>query len=201
MMFYDTRKNDHGFRYDPFKALVAPRPIGWIGTKSKEGQANLAPYSFFNAISAKPNMVMFSSFGYKDTVSNIQATGVFSCSIVSYALRDRMNESSAPVGPDVNEFALAGLTEAPCQFIDVSYVAEAPAALECRLVDVVNLNQYDGIFSDYAMVLGEVVGVHIKDEMLVDGMVDATKLHQLSRLGYMDYAVVKEVFSLDRPKG
>ena len=200
-MFYDARKNDHGLPHDPFKALVAPRPIGWISSRSADGVSNLAPYSFFNAISARPNIVMFSSDGHKDSVSNIEATGAFACSIVSHALADAMNKSSAPVAADVNEFELAGLTEAPCRLIDVSYVAEAPAALECRLLEVIKLNKYDGIESVNEMVIGEVIGVHVREECIKDGIVDATALNQLSRLGYMDYAAVNEVFSLKRPKG
>ena len=199
-MFYDAQQNSHGLPHDPFKALVGPRPIGWISTRSKDGISNLAPYSFFNAISAQPNLVMFSSQGHKDSVTNIEETGVFAVSMVSYDLRDRMNKSSAPVDPDVNEFDLAGLTEAPCQMINASYVSEAPAALECRLLDVIHLNKYQGIVSAYEMVIGEVVGVHIKDDMLIDGKVDAPSMRLLSRLGYMDYASVDSVFSLTRPK-
>nr|WP_321444107.1 flavin reductase family protein [uncultured Cohaesibacter sp.] len=200
-MFYDARDNDHGLPHDPFKALVGPRPIGWISTKSKAGISNLAPYSFFNAIAAQPNLVMFSSQGHKDSVTNIEETGVFACSMVSHDLRDVMNKSSAPVAPDVSEFELAGLNEAPCQLIDAPYVAEAPAALECRLLEVVRLNKYEGIDSSYEMVIGEVIGIHIKDEMLIDGKVDAVSMQLLSRLGYMDYSTVNEVFSLSRPKG
>ncbi|TLP48654.1 flavin reductase family protein [Cohaesibacter sp. CAU 1516] len=199
-MFYDSRTNDHGLPHDPFKALVGPRPIGWISTRSKAGISNLAPYSFFNAIATQPNLVMFSSQGHKDSVTNIEETGVFACSMVSHELRDVMNKSSAPVDPDVSEFELAGLTEAPCQLIDAPYVAEAPAALECRLLEVVRLNKYEGVDSSYEMVIGEVIGIHIKDEMLVDGKVDAPSMQLLSRLGYMDYATVNEVFSLSRPK-
>ena len=200
-MFYDARRGDHDLPHDPFKALVAPRPIGWISSRGADGVSNLAPYSFFNAISAQPSLVMFSSQGHKDSVSNIAATGAFACSLVSYELRDAMNKSSAAVGPQINEFRLAGLTEAPCKLIDASYVAEAPAALECRLLEIIPLNKYAGIDSPYEMVIGEVIGVHIKDAFLVDGLVDAAKLKLISRLGYKDYALVDDIFSLDRPAG
>ena len=165
-MFYDARTQDHGLPHDPFKALVAPRPIGWISTRSKDGISNLAPYSFFNAVSAQPNMVMFSSQGHKDSVSNIEATGVFACSIVTRTLAERMNATSAPVGKDVNEFELAGVSEAACELIDVSYVKESPAALECRLLEIIPLNRYEGVESEYEMVLGEVIGVHIGDALI-----------------------------------
>ena len=199
-MFYDARKNDHGLPHDPFKAVVAPRPIGWISSRSAAGISNLAPYSFFNAVASQPNMVMFSSYGMKDSVSNIEETGEFACSLVSYDLRDKMNASSASVGADVNEFELASLTEAPCRLIKASYVAEAPAALECKLLEIVHLGRYEGIESNYHMVIGHVVGVHIKDDFIEGGIVNGAKLQQLSRLGYLDYAAVDEVFSLTRPK-
>ncbi|PLW78709.1 flavin reductase family protein [Cohaesibacter celericrescens] len=199
-MFYDTRINDHGLRHDPFKVLIAPRPIGWISSKSASGVSNLAPYSFFNAVAADPGLVMFSSDGHKDSVSNIEATGVFACSLVNYDLRDAMNKSSMPVGPDVNEFELAGITEAPCKLIDASYVAESPAALECRLLEIIPLNKYEGINSNNEMVLAEVIGIHIQDSFVNDGMLDAVQLNQLGRLGYMDYAAINEVFTLNRPE-
>ena len=200
-MFYDPRVNDHGLPHDPFKALIAPRPIGWISSKNREGVSNLAPYSFFNAIGANPHMVMFASQGRKDSLANIEETGSFACSLVSHDLRDAMNVSSAPVGQEVNEFALAGLTEAPCRLIDASYVAEAPAALECRLLEIIPLNRYEGIESNGEVVLGQVIGIHIDEAFLLDGKVNAEKMRLLSRLGYMDYASVDHVFSLDRPKG
>ena len=203
-MFYDAQTHDHGLPHDPFKALVAPRPIGWISSRGKDGVSNLAPYSFFNAVSSKPDIVMFSSYSApgtrKDSVSNIADTGVFACSIVSRRLAEQMNKSSAPVGREVNEFELSGLAEAPCRLIDASYVAEAPAALECRLLEIIPLNKYEGIDSGNEMVLGHVIGVHIKDEFLKDGLVDTAKMNLLSRLGYMDYAAVDSVFELSRPK-
>ena len=198
-MFYDARTNTHGLPHDPFKALVAPRPIGWISSRSAEGISNLAPYSFFNAVAAQPNLVMFSSQGRKDSLNNIEATGVFACSLVSQELGAAMNKSSAPVSEDVNEFELAGLSEAPCRMIDCSYVAESPAVLECRLLEIIDLGRYEGIESTYGMVLGEVVGIHIKDEFLKDGLVDTAAFSLLARLGYTDYASVTSVFSLPRP--
>ena len=198
-MFYRT-SDGHGLPHDPFKALVAPRPIGWISSRAVDGVANLAPYSFFNAVSAQPHIVMFSSQGRKDSVANIAASGEFACNLASYDLRDAMNASAAMVGPEVNEFDLAGLTEQPCQMIDAPCVAESPVVMECRLLDILPLDRYEGIETPYQMVLGEVVGISIKDEMIIDGLVDITKLKPLARLGYKDYSVVDEVFSIERPK-
>ena len=127
---------------------------------------------------------MFSSQGHKDSVTNIEETGVFACSMVSHDLRDVMNKSSAPVAPDVSEFELASLTEAPCQLIDAPYVAEAPAALECRLLEVVRLNKYEGIDSSYEMVIGEVIGIHIKDEMLIDGQ-GGCRIHAVAQPSWL----------------
>ncbi len=199
-MFYDARKNDHGLPHDPFKALVAPRPIGWISSRSKAGVVNLAPYSFFNAIAAQPNLVMFSSQGHKDSVSNIEETGEFACSFVSKSLADKMNATSAPVESDVNEFSLAGLQEASGRLIDVPHVADSPAVLECRLLEVIPLNRYEGVETVYEMVIGEVVGIHIQDAFIKDGLFDTKAAQALSRMGYMDYSAVENVFQLKRPK-
>src|SRR6185437_10070174 len=130
-MFYDAIKNEHGLRYDPLKALVAPRPIGWISTVSRTGVLNLSPYSFFNAVSEKPAHVMFSSSGNKDSRRNAEETGEFVCSVATFGLKDKMNISSSAVAPDVDEFALSGLTPAPSRFVKPPRVAESPAALEC----------------------------------------------------------------------
>ncbi|MCT4656653.1 MAG: flavin reductase family protein [Cohaesibacter sp.] len=198
-MFYNSQSNDHGLPHDPFKTLVAPRPIGWISSKSKEGASNLAPYSFFNAVSAQPNLLMFSSQGRKDSLLNIEETGVFACNLASYDLRNAMNASAAMVERDVNEFTLAGLTEKPCQLIDAPCVAESPVVMECRFLDVIKFSSYEGISSDYEMVLGEVLGIYIDDDVIENGLVDITKLRPIARLGYKDYSVVDEVFSLVRP--
>lgn len=198
-MFYEPKKNDHGLPHGPFKALVAPRPIGWISTLGSDGVANLAPYSFFNGVSDDPPVVMFSSAGIKDSLSNAEATGEFVCNIVSYALRDAMNASSADVGAGVDEFELAGLQKAACRMVRAPRVADAPAALECRTIKIVDLPGQDGQPNFYRVVFGLVVGIHIADDALVDGLVDAKRLNQLARLGYHDYSAVDKVFSLARP--
>ena len=202
-MHYDTRiPRSHGLPHDPFKALVVPRPIGWVATRSAEGVLNLAPYSFFNGISDSPPMVAFSVAGHKDTLRNVQATGEFTCSLATWALRDAMNMSSAAVAPQVDEFPLAGLTPAASHFVGVPRVAESPAALECTLWQTIALPPAaPGATLHYTLVIGHVVGVHIDDGCLCDGRVDIGALRPLARLGYMDYAVVtpETLFSLNRP--
>lgn len=201
-MHYDARKRDHGLRYDPFKALVAPRPIGWIGSVDAHGRANLAPYSFFNAISDRPPMVMFSSGGRKDSLRNIEASGEFTCSLATWSLRDAMNLSSAPVAPEVDEFQLAGLSTAPSRFVKAPRVAASPAALECRLWKMQELPAPAGHpESAYTVVFGEVVGVYIDDAFIADGMVQTGAMRPIARMGYMEYAAVSpdSVFRLNRP--
>ncbi len=200
-MFY--RPSDgHGLPHNPFNAIVTPRPIGWISTRSKEGVKNLAPYSFFNATAYVPPQVMFCSTGTKpdqdgtkDSLANIRDTAEFCVNVVEYAMRDAMNASCANLGKDVDEFAHAGLEAAECSEIACARVAAAPAALECKLTQIVSLKGE----ANY-MVMGEVVGVHMRDDCLVDGRFDVTRFQPLSRLGYMDYAAVTDVFSLKRPE-
>ncbi|MBL8340810.1 MAG: flavin reductase family protein [Rubrivivax sp.] len=201
-MHYDPRQpRPTALKHDPFKALVVPRPIGWIGTLDAQGRANLAPYSFFNAISDQPPMVMFSSSGAKHSLGNILATGEFTCSLAGEALRDAMNLSSAAVAREVDEFELAGLAKAPSRWIKPPRVAAAPAALECRLFKTLPLPappQGEG----YTMVIGEVVGIYIDDALVQHGRVDTAAMRPLARLGYMEYAVVtrETMFSLNRPR-
>lgn len=199
-MHYDTARNDHGLRFNPFKALVAPRPIGWIGTLGADGSRNLAPYSFFNAVSDHPPMVMFSSHGRKDSIANIEATGEFTCSLATWALREPMNLSSAAVRRGVDEFALAGLTPAPSRIVKAPRVAESPAALECRLWKVLELPSAGR--EGYVVAFGHVVGVFIDDAFIRDGMVDTGAMRPIARQGYMEYSVVtpETVFALNRPE-
>lgn len=197
-MFYETSENKHGLAHDPFKALVAPRPIGWISSLDAEGIVNLAPYSFFNAVSDRPPFVMFSSSGRKDSVCNIEATGEFVCSLATFELREQMNSTSAMVAPEVDEMELAGLTPAPCKLVKPPRVAESPVAFECKYYKTIPMPGLNGADGNL-VVLGEVVGIHIDDDAIVDGRVDTAKMRPIARLGYMDYSVVDTVFSLDRP--
>lgn len=199
-MFYTTDENKHGLKRDPFKALIAPRPIGWISSLSGDGVINLAPYSFFNAISDAPPFVMFSSAGRKDSLRNIEETGEFVCSLATYALKDQMNMTSAGVGPEVNEMELAGLTPAPCTLVKPPRVAESPVAFECKHFKTIPLPGPGGADEEgNLVVIGHVVGIHLDESVIVDGKVDITKLRPIARLGYMDYSVVDAVFSMDRP--
>lgn len=198
-MFYDTESNAHGMAHDPFKAIVAPRPIGWIGTKGRDGSRNLSPYSFFNAVGDKPKMVMFSSSGRKDSLRNVEETGVFTASFVSRSLLDQMNASSAAVSYETDEFTLAGLTAVAGRLVDAPYVGEAVAALECRVTKVLTLPDMDGNDTDSHAVFGQVVGIHIADAMIRGGRFDLASADPIMRLGYMDYAGMGPVFELKRP--
>jgi flavin reductase (DIM6/NTAB) family NADH-FMN oxidoreductase RutF len=199
-MFYRP-EDGHGLPHNPFNAIVTPRPIGWISTRGADGANNLAPYSFFNAIAYVPPQVMFSSTGTKpdrgdtkDSVANIRETGVFCVNIVEYAMRDAMNASSATLGREVDEFAHAGLEPVECETIDCARVGGAPAALECQLTQIIELKGKSN-----RLVLGEVTGIHIRDDTLRDGRFDITSFQPLSRLGYRDYTRVTDLFELIRP--
>lgn len=200
-MFYDPRSQPHGLPHSPITSLVVPRPIGWISSLSASGVANLAPYSFFNMVGGRPPFVMFSSQGVKDTQTNVQATGEFVVNMAVAALKDSVNASSAAVAPDVDEFDMVGLDKAPCVNVSVPRVAASPVALECLLTTVVPLVTRAGVKGDAELLIGEVVGVHIADHVIVDGKLDISRIHPLSRLGYMDYATVESVFEMRRPPG
>ena len=199
-MFYRP-EDGHGLPHNPFNAVVTPRPIGWISTRAADGSENLAPYSFFNAVAYVPPQVMFASTSAKldrgdtkDSVANIRDTSVFCVNIVEYAARDGMNHTSGDWTKETDEFALAGIARAECETIACSRVSNAPANLECKLTQIVQL---PGVAN--FVVFGEVTGVHLREDCLVDGMFDVTKFRPLARLGYRDYTAVEEVFSLSRP--
>jgi flavin reductase (DIM6/NTAB) family NADH-FMN oxidoreductase RutF len=200
-MFYDTRSG-HSLPHDPFKAIVTPRPIGWISSLDARGRVNLAPYSFFNAFSTRPPIVGFSSEGQKDSVSFIAETGEFVCNLATFDLREAMNATSAPLPRGESEFAHAGLDMEPSSLVKPPRVKGVPAALECRLVDIVALRSSDGEALPARLVLGHVVGVHIDDAYLTpDGRFDTAKARPIARCGYADYAVVESLFAIQRPKG
>lgn len=199
-MFYRPEAG-HGLPHNPFNALVAPRPIGWISTRGTQGD-NLAPYSFFNAVAYVPPQVMFASTsakpdrrGTKDSVSQITESGVFCVNIATADLRDQINASSAPLPAGTSEFAAAGIEAAECHSIDCPRVAQAAAALECRMTQIVPLAGEANF-----IVLGVVTGVHLRDDCLIDGRFDPRAAGGwLARLGYMDYAAVTELFQMERP--
>ena len=199
-MFYRP-ESGHGLPHNPFNAIVTPRPIGWISSRDAEGRDNLAPYSFFNGVAYTPPQVMFASTGQKpdvdgtkDSVANIRETGVFCVNVVEYAARDAMNLSSATRPHGSDEFEHAGIEKAACDLIDCARVANAPANLECRVTQIVKI---EGDVN--YVVFGEVVGVHLRDDCIVDGRFDVTRYVPLSRLGYRDYTAVREVFEMIRP--
>jgi flavin reductase (DIM6/NTAB) family NADH-FMN oxidoreductase RutF len=200
-MHYDPLKNDHGLPHRPFNALVVPRPIGWISTIGLDGQVNLAPYSYFNAAANDPPMVMFSSTGKKDSQTNAERTGEFTCSLCTWDLRNEMNITSSPVGPGVSEPALAGLEMAPSRVVKPPRVARAPAALECKYLKTVELKTVAGGAVESQIIFGQVVSIYIDDAIITDGYVDWTKAKPLARLGYMEYTMVETVFEMKMPKG
>jgi flavin reductase (DIM6/NTAB) family NADH-FMN oxidoreductase RutF len=191
-MFYRP-EDGHGLPHNPFNAIVTPRPIGWISSRGSAGD-NLAPYSFFNAVAYVPPQVMFASTGTKDSLRNIMETGVFAVNIVAEAMLAQMSQTSAMVGPEVDEFALAGIEKAACRSIDCPHVAGAPAVLECRVNQIVPLLGHDN-----TLVLGEVTGIHLRDDCLINGRFDPGRYHPVARMGYRDYTVVRDVFEHLRP--
>ena len=199
-MFYTTETNRHGLSHDPFKAIVSPRPIGWIGSKGSDGSINLAPYSFFNAISDRPKLVMFSSAGLKHSQRNAIETGEFTCNFVSRNLVEKMNVSSATVDYGVDEFALAGLTARRGELVDAPYVAEAFAVLECKVTQTLVPTSLTGEDSENIVVFGQVVGIRIDETIIRDGRLDMAIARPIARMGYMDYSEGSEVFEMYRPQ-
>ena len=202
-MFHDDPQK-HNLKHNPFKALVAPRPIAWISSIDPDGVANLAPFSFFNAISENPPMVVFAPNGpgpsgsNKDTLRNIQQTNEFVVNLSNWNLRQAMNASSAAVGPEVDEFVLAGVTAAPSIHVKPPRVKEAPASLECRFLSRICL-PCTNPNSANNLVIGEVVGIHIDDAIIQNGLIDTAAYQPLARHGYMDYSSVDSVFEMIRP--
>lgn len=191
-MFYHPSQG-HGLPHNPFNAIVAPRPIGWIATRGSMGD-NLAPYSFFNAVAYAPPQVMFASTGRKNSLANIEETRVFAVNIVEAAAHARMNATSATLPRGVDEFAAAGIARAECATIDCPRVADAPATLECVLTQIVALRGRDNF-----LILGEVTGVHLRDDCLRGGRFDLTAFHPVARCGYHDYAIVERLIEMRRP--
>jgi flavin reductase (DIM6/NTAB) family NADH-FMN oxidoreductase RutF len=195
-----------GLSHNPMTALVVPRPIGWISTRSSMGAPNLAPFSFSNMVSQNPTMFMFCANaqhecgGDKDSLKNARETGEFVFNLATYELRDQMNLSSATVARDVNEFELVGLTEAPCRNVRAPRVLEAPVSLECRVVMIVDLPRSGEDGLPNTMTIGQIVGVHIRPEIIRDGIVDTMSVRPLARLGYLDYGVCGEIFAMRRPE-
>ncbi|MDC6168033.1 MULTISPECIES: flavin reductase family protein [unclassified Roseateles] len=197
--FYEPRLG-HGLPHDPFNAIVGPRPIGWISSRDAAGVLNLAPYSFFNAFNYTPPIIGFASTGWKDTVRNIEATGEFVWNLATRDLAEQMNASCAAVPPEVDEFALAGLATAPSRIVGVPRVAAALVSFECRLSQLIRLQSAAGAAVDTWLTLGEVVGVHIAEQLLVDGIYDTAAARPILRGGGpADYFELGERFKMRRP--
>ena len=201
-MFYDTRKNDHGLPHDPFKAIVAPRPIGWITSMSAKGEINLAPYSFFNGITDKPPIVMFSSEGAKDSVAFAEETKEFVCSLATFDLRDQMNGTSAPLprgvkrngGDRTRSRAVAAGQAAARRRLALRAGMQVAQDRAARTTSTATrLDRY--------VVFGQVVGVHIDDRFIKNGRLDTAAMKPIARCGYDEYAMVETVFKMTRPKG
>ncbi len=201
-MFYQPELKNHGLPYNPFKALVVPRPIGWISTCSKDGVVNLAPYSYFNGCHTDPPVVMFgveysANKRMKDTLRNVEETGEFVCNFVGFELRDKMNATATE--EEVDEMDIAGIDKLPSTLVKPPRVAASPVHLECKFLESVTMPRWEN-GSHGKVVFGQVVGIHIRDEVIVDGMVDYRKLRPIARMGYMDYVEVGETaFSMTRP--
>lgn len=204
-MFYKTDQH-HGLPHDPFKSCVVPRPIAWISSIHPNGAINLAPFSFFNALASDPPMVMISFTGYhqhggeKDSLYNIKSSGDFVVNMVPLALKDAMNKTTAPVAHEVDELALAGLNTEESVLVKPPRIREAPINMECEFFQEINLpctleNSIN------TTIIGKVLGIHIKDEVLTDGMIDLSKIKPLARLGYNQYTDVNHLFTMTRPAG
>jgi flavin reductase (DIM6/NTAB) family NADH-FMN oxidoreductase RutF len=188
--------------HDPIKAIVAPRPIGWISAMSRAGELNLSPYSFFNLLSSPPTpIVVFSSEGRKDAVTFVEETGEFTCSLATYDMAQQMSLTSAPLPRGTSEFGHAGLETEASELVKPPRVKGTPAALECRLLSITELTDLDGRKIDRFMVLGQVIGVYLDERYVIDGRFDIAKARTIARCGYSDYAVVDQVFAIQRPPG
>jgi flavin reductase (DIM6/NTAB) family NADH-FMN oxidoreductase RutF len=199
--YYEPAKG-HGLKHDPFNAIVAPRPIGWISSRDAKGNINLAPYSFFNAFCYRPPIVGFSSVGWKDSVSNIEKTGEFCWNLATMDLAERMNVTSAHVPHEINEFAMAGLTPAPSKIVNVPRVAESPASFECKVSEILQLKGAAGKKADAWLTLGEVVAIHIDKSFITDGVYQTALTRPIVRAGRSgDYFEIRPdaMFEMPRP--
>jgi len=199
-MFYEQDKRDKTLLpHDPFKAIVAPRPIGWVTSVSARNEVNLAPYSYFNGVNSRPALVMFGSEGRKDSVTFIAETREFVCNLATWDLREQMNATSAPFPRGINEMERAGLEPAPSRLVKPPRVKASPCALECKLIKIIAMETADGAPVDCHVVFGQVVGVHIDDRFIVGGVLDTAAMKPIARCGYDQYTVVASVFAMQRP--
>jgi flavin reductase (DIM6/NTAB) family NADH-FMN oxidoreductase RutF len=186
-MFYKPRDRNHGLPHDPFTAIVGPRPIGWITSMSSKGEINLAPYSFFNSVSSDPPMIMFASDGRKDTITFVEETGEFVCNLATWDLREAVKETSWTFASGVNEMEAVGLEAAPSLLVKPPRVKAAPCALECKWLRTLRLDDIDGKPAPRFIAFGQVIGVHIDERFIKDGLVDTAAMKPIMRAGYHDY--------------
>lgn len=201
-LHYYEPKDGHGLKHDPFNAIIAPRPIGWISSRGAKGNINLAPYSFFNGFNYHPPIIGFSSTSWKDTVQNVKDTGEFVWNLATMGLAKHMNATAAHVAPDVSEFQIAGLTAAPSKLVNVPRVAESPVAFECKLTEIIQLKNKEGESVKAWLTMGEVVAVHIDKAMIQDGVYITALAKPIVRAGRRgDYFTVKpeDMFEMVRP--
>jgi len=191
-MFYETSKNDHGLPRCPFKAIVSPRPVGWVTSMSAKGEINLAPYSFFNAVSDDPPIVMFSSDGYKDSLTFVAETKEFVCNLATFDLRSAVVATSASFERGINEMIEAGLDPAPSRLVRPPRVAASPAALECKRKMILELGKAREI------ILGEVVGLFVREDAVDRETlhIDQHKMDAIGRLGGHSYARTRDQFEI-----
>lgn len=202
MIFFEPESRDKKlFPWDPFKGVVVPRPIGWISSMSKAGQLNLAPYSFFNGVLSHPRIVSFCSESEKDAAAFAIESGEFCWSMATWNLRDKMNATSAGLPRGESEFAFAGLATAPCKLIRPPRVADSPAAMECKVTQVVHVKDAEGKETSGVVVYGQVIGMHIDERFMKKGRFDLGAVRPIARCGYDEYAVVEKVFAMTRPAG
>ena len=202
MHFYEPHLG-HGLKHDPFNAIVGPRPIGWVSSRSDSGVLNLAPYSFFNAFNYVPPLIGFSSIGRKDSLNNIEANGEFVWNLVTRLLAEAMNQTCEGVPPEVDEFALAGLTPAPSRLLSVPRVLESPVSFECRCTQILQMQNLQGEKVDTWMVFGQVIGVHIDERLIPNGIYDTANAgHVLRGGGAADYFTIgpEQLFKMYRPE-
>jgi len=203
-MFYDTRKNAHGLPFNPFNSLIIPRPIGWISSQDNEGNINLAPYSYFNAVCDDPAMVMFATVNsrldgtLKDTIHNVETQGEFVVNMATYELREAVNLSSATLPRDKDEFTFANLESIPSILVKPLRIQKSPINLECVYYQSIQL-PLNSTGNTNRIIIGKVLGIHIDDSIIVDGKIDVTKIKPIARLGYADYAVIENIFKMQRP--
>ena len=201
-LHYYEPVNGHGLKHDPFNAIIAPRPIGWISSKNAKGHVNLAPYSFFNGFNYIPPIIGFSSTSRKDSIANIEETGEFVWNLATKDLAKQMNATAAHVAPDVSEFTIAGLTEAPSRIVKVPRVAESPVSFECKLTQIIQLQNAGGQKVNGWLTLGEVVAVHIDKSLIQDGVYQTALARPIVRAGRRgDYFEIKPdaMFEMVRP--